>query len=194
MAGRPKGRSILTLTHSIRTACCITLCPSLSSRFLLLSSISVPTNAQGSKRCFPEKERKNPQWRGKIRRIQSRANMGRPCRVHLSSALIFSCLTFCSSSSSTSNGSATTSKAPSPEESGFPPPEEWFNGTSRSPHLSASTFFRRGGGINVDDHASRGRERLRWHDKEARRVDGEEEEAAPTSTTMGPDQNSEDRR
>lgn len=65
------------------------------------------------------------------------------------------------------------------------------NGTSSSPHLSAvSTFFRRGGGINVDDHAGRGRERLRWHEKKKK----VEEMAEPESTqTKNPDQNGERR-
>ena len=66
------------------------------------------------------------------------------------------------------------------------------NGTSSSPHLSAvSTFFRRGGGINVDDHAGRGRERLRWHEKKKKEA---EEMAEPESTqTKNPDQNGERR-
>ena len=79
-----------------------------------------------------------------------------PCRVHLSLALIFSCLTTSCSSSTSSDASTTTEHSVAAGN----------NGTSSSPHLSAvSTFFRRGGGINVDDHAGRGRERLRWHEK-----------------------------
>ena len=83
--------------------------------------------------------------------------MGHRCRVHLSLALIFSCLTTSWSSSSSPNASTSTTEHSLAAGS---------NGTSSSPHLSAvSTFFRRGGGINVDDHAGRGRERLRWHEK-----------------------------
>ena len=182
----PSRAAPFSLSHCIRNACCITLCSSLLALPLSLHQCAYKRPRERPSAAF---RKKGIRSRGEKYASQSSANMkGLPCRVHLSSALIFSCLTMCSSSSPSST--STTSRTP--EASSFPAErEKWFNnGTSRSPvHLSASTFFRRGGGINVDDHASRGRERLRWHKK------NKGEGAAPTtSTTAGPDDQNEERR
>ena len=110
-----------------------------------------------------------------------------PCRVHLSSALIFSCLTTsCSSSTSTNVSTPTTEHSVAAGN----------NGTSSSPHLSAvSTFFRRGGGINVEDHAGRGRERLRWHERKAQEEEAMAEAGPAGGTeTESPNQNDGERR
>ena len=107
--------------------------------------------------------------------------------MHLARVVILACLAMCASSDGPAAPAAIAAASGEAEESAnsnLPPAlktesEKWLNGTSQSPQLSAFTFFRRGGGINVDDHVSRGRGRLRSRFGTAE---------TPTGTSKGPEQ------